>query len=209
MRASLGGQAAAEALIQAAVDNANAAFANSAMDITYRLVNAAEVNYSESTGIDALYWLEANQAVTNMRAQYSADMVSIIVDVNDVCGVGYVQDVPGPEFSPYAFQATAVNCAVSNLSFAHEHGHNLGMEHNPENGSDPSEASYPWSFGHYVDGVFRTVMSYSNPCSNGCPRIARHANPDITYNGYETGIDNTRENARTGLLVAPIVSRYY
>ena len=60
---------------------------------------------------------------------------------------------------------TARSCAIGNLSYAHEHGHNLGFAHNPENGGG---AAYADAYGHYVSGNYRTVMSYSNPCVGGC-----------------------------------------
>lgn len=84
------------------------------------------------------------------------------------------------------------------------------MEHNPENsivGSTPSAASYPWSFGHWVNGQFRTVMSYDG-CSAGCPRILHFSNPEIAVNGFATGIADRRDNALTGDLTAPIVAGF-
>jgi PKD repeat protein len=87
----------------------------------------------------------------------------------------------------------------------------MGMEHNPEDssvGSNPDAASYPWSFAHYVSGSYRTVMSYSAPCSGGCTRVMRFSNPGILYNGYQTGIDGARDNAQTGDLTAPVIADF-
>ncbi len=125
------------------------------------------------------------------------------------CGRGYVMRNPGAGFRDRAVQVTRVSCAVGNLSFAHEFGHNMGLEHNPENSSATSTtASYPWSFGHYHSGQYRTVMSYSNPCSGGCTRRQYFSNPDVTYSGLATGIDNTRDNARTLGLTSPISAAF-
>ena len=141
----LGGQAAAEAMIQAAVDNANAAFANSNMGVQYRLVRAEQVDYTTAgTTSDDLYWVTFDAGVSALRDEVGADMVSIIVDTSGSCGTGWVQRTPSSGFSVYAYQATDMDCAVGNLTFAHEHGHNLGMEHNPENssvGGSPENAS--------------------------------------------------------------------
>ncbi len=107
----------------------------------------------------------------------------------------------------YAFQVTALGC-LANSTLAHEHGHNMGMEHDPASaGISPSGASYPWSFGHYVNGSFRTIMSY-NVCSISCPRVLHFSNPDVLYNGIPTGIVDKRDNAQTGDLTAPIVANF-
>jgi hypothetical protein len=84
----------------------------------------------------------------------------------------------------------------------------MGFEHDPANGTSPSNASYPYAFGHYVDGSYRTVMSYSRPCGSGCTRVAHHSNPDILNAGVPTGIAEQRDNARAGDQTAPIVANF-
>jgi hypothetical protein len=211
-RTAAGGTAGVETMIQSAVDNANTAFTESSVDARYRLVHVQEVSYNNApdTGA-ALSWVASDAGVAVLRDQYGADMVSVIVDTPSSCGTGYVQRNPGPGFAAWAFQATDIDCAVGNLTFAHEHGHNAGMEHNPENssvGSSPGSASFTHSFGHYINGSYRTVMSYSNPCDNGCSRVARHSSADILYNGVPTGIADSRENARTANSTAPIIANF-
>lgn len=210
-RAAAGGATFIQAEIQAAVDQANTAFINSNMIARYFLAHTVEVNYNDSGNINAdLDWVTTNAGVASLRNTYAADMVSLIVaNGGGYCGVGWIQDRPSSGFAGYAFQVTDRDC-MPNHTFAHEHGHNLGMEHNPENsdvGSTPSAASYPWSFGHRVDGQFRTVMAYDG-CSAACPRILHFSNPDVAVNGYATGIADRRDNAMTGDLTAPIVAGF-
>jgi hypothetical protein len=82
------------------------------------------------------------------------------------------------------------------------------MEHDPVSaGVSPSGASYPWSFGHYVNGKFRTIMSY-DVCSTSCPRVLHFSNPEVLYDGTATGVLNQRDNAHTGDLTAPIVANF-
>ncbi len=209
-RNAVGGTANIEALIQAAVDAANAAFIDSNMTVQFQLVHTAQVAYSDSGNISSdLSWLVNNAQVAALRDQYGADMVSLIIDNGGAfCGVGYVQRPLGTWFAPYPFQVTVWDCAVGNLSFAHEHGHNMGMEHDPENGASPDVASFPWSFGHYINGTYRTVMSYSSPCSIYCQRVGRFSNPDVSYLGIATGIVDQRDNAYTGDLAAPVVAAF-
>ena len=111
-------------------------------------------------------------------------------------------------FGANAFQITARSCVVGNLTYPHEHGHNLGMQHNPQNGAPVSQAVYPWSYGHYHNGVYRTVMSYSNPCTSGCTRHPYMSNPAVTFMGLPTGIADQRDNHRTGNLIAPIAANW-
>lgn len=207
--AALGSVAAVEAHAQAAVDASNSAFINSAMTVRFRLVAMMPVAHGDSDSLDAdLAWLSGDPGVSARRDAVGADLVSLLVENGDgFCGLGYGMRSPGPSFAASAFQVTVRNCAVGNLSYAHEHGHNMGMEHDPANGASPDSASFPWSFGHIVDGSYRTVMSYSSAatCPAGCPRRAYFSNPDVTYLGVATGVDGERDNHRTGNLVYPIV----
>lgn len=207
-RAAAGGTAQIQALIQSAVDNANLAFSNSLVNATYSLVNTTEVAHNDAGDLGTdLSWVSADATVAALRNQYGADMVSLIVENGaGYCGMGYVQRSVGAGFASSAFQVTARTCAVGNLSFAHEHGHNLGMEHDPTNGPAPSSASYPWSFGHYVSGVYRTVMSYPSPC--GCSRVAYFSNPSVIYSGNPTGLADQRDNARTANATVTIVAAF-
>ena len=174
------------------------------------LVHTALANYDDTGNLSAdLDWLDSDADVAALRDSYAADMVSLIVENGGSgCGIGYVMRSPGPSFEAFAFQVTDRGCAVGNLTYAHEHGHNMGFEHDPANGPSPTVASYPWSFGHFVNGSYRTVMSYSNQCSQGCTRVPHFSNPDVLHNGVPTGIDNERDNARSGDLTAPIVTDF-
>jgi hypothetical protein len=207
-RAAAGGTTQIQAQIQAAVDQANSAFINSKMGVRFYLAHSAEVTYKESGNIDTdLSWVTGNSTVAALRDTHAADMVSLITENGGgYCGIGWVQRNPGPGFANYAFQVSARGCLI-NSTLAHEHGHNLGMEHDPANaGISPSGASYDWSFGHSVSGSFRTIMAYS--CTSSCPRILHYSNPDVLYNGVPTGIPDQRDNAWTGDLVAPIVAAF-
>ena len=208
-RAAAGGTTQIQGQIQAAIDQANTAFINSNMTARFFLAHTAEVSYNDSGNIDSdLTWVTSDATVASLRNTHSADMVSLIVNNGGgYCGIGWVQRNPGTGFANYAFQVTALGCLV-NSTLAHEHGHNMGMEHDPASaGISPAGASYPWSFGHYVNGSFRTIMSY-NVCSISCPRVLHFSNPDVLYNGIATGVLDQRDNAHTGDLIAPIVASF-
>jgi peptidyl-Asp metalloendopeptidase len=208
-RAAAGGTTQIQGRIQAAVDQANTAFINSNMTARFFLAHTAEVSYNDSGNMDSdLTWVTSDASVASLRNAYFADMVSLIVNNGGgYCGIGWVQRNPGAGFADYAFQATALGC-LANSTLAHEHGHNMGMEHDPASaGTSPAGASYPWSFGHYVNGSFRTIMSY-NVCSISCPRVLHFSNPEVLYNDVATGVLDQRDNAHTGDLVATVVASF-
>lgn len=193
-RDGAGGTAAIEATAQAAVDVANVAFEASDVDVRFRLLATSLAAHDDSGNSSTdLSWVRNDPATAALRDAVGADLVSLIVENGaGVCGRGYL----GPSPSS-VYQVSARGCAVGNLTWAHEHGHNLGMQHDPANGNSPAGAWRPWAFGHFVStspsppgGNFRTVMSYSAPCPFGCTRVPRFSNPDVTYNGEPTGMDD-------------------
>ena len=214
-QAAAGSENAIRAQAQAAVDSANTAFANSAMRMRFRAVGIELLEGWEETTDAAsteLSRFRSNPTATARRNAVSADMVSLLVaNLPGACGIGYVMRSIGPGFAGSAFQISDRDCAVGNLSWAHEHGHNLGFEHDPANGTSPETASRPWSFGHYVEGQgsqsYRTVMSYACP-AGGCTRRAHFSNPQVLFNGFATGVLDERDNARTGDEVADTVANF-
>ncbi|MEM8963744.1 MAG: M12 family metallo-peptidase [Acidobacteriota bacterium] len=210
-RAAAGGTASIEATSQAAVDASNTGFIDSEGDGRFTLVHAFETAYNDSNSLNVdLNWVANNAEVAEKRDLYGADMVGLIVENGGGgCGIGFVMRNPGPGFAGSAFQVTDRGCAVGNLTYAHEHGHNMGLEHDPANSSAfPNSASYPYSFGHFVSGSYRTIMSYSNQCVGGCTRVAHWSNPDIDHNGVPTGIAGQRHNQLAGNQTAPIVALF-
>jgi len=190
---SLGGDTQARNFAQQAIDSTNTAYINSRITQRVRLVRAQQSPIGEAGSLSTeLSTLRSNSSVANLRNQYNADLVAMISNANDGCGIGYLMGSTSGNANN-AFTVTSRTCAVGNLSFAHELGHNMGSAHNPENGSG---GTYSYSFGHWVNGVFRTVMSYSNPCTSGCTRVAYFSNPSVNYSSRPTGT-SSRDNARS------------
>jgi len=198
-RDGAGSVGAIEATIRAAVDITNTAFMDSDMDARFRLVHTeiAPDGYNDSGDIgNDLAWMDGSAALATLRTTHLADMVSLVTENGGgYCGLAHVQRTLGV-VTPY--QVTDRGCTVGNLSWAHEHGHNMGFEHDPANGAAPGDALTTFAFAHFVDGNFRTVMSYSSECTMGCTRVPHFSNPDISHNGESTGIASQRDNAATG-----------
>jgi hypothetical protein len=206
-RVKQGGQAAMNALIALGVDLANQAYRNSQIAMQLRLVRAAEVAYTEtgtiSTDLSRLQKTNDGfmDSVHQLRNQYKADLVALIVDNGgSYCGIAYVMaNGLRASFAPWAFSVTDRDC-VSNNTLTHELGHNMGNAHDRASGGT---GVFPYSYG-YRDtvGKFRTIMSY--PCPNvSCPRVKYFSNPKILINGRPAGIDhrinpsNSADNARS------------
>ncbi len=206
-RVKQGGKAAMNALIAMSVDLANQAYTNSKIAMQLRLVRAAEVAYSETGNISTDLTRLRNttdgfmDSVHQLRNQYKADLVALIVDNGGAyCGIAYVMaNGPRASFASYAFSVTDRDC-VANNTLTHELGHNMGDAHDRATGGT---GAYPYSYG-YRDtiGKFRTIMAY--PCPNvSCPRVKYFSNPRILINGRPAGIDhridpaNSADNARS------------
>lgn len=213
-REGAGGTAQIEATAQAAVDNANASFTNSLMLPRFNLVGAYEVEYEETgSGSPALGWLRDSKAITALRDKVYADMVSLFIETDpNGCGVGYVLNSLNPAFERSAVQVTVRSCAVGNLTYAHEHGHNMGMLHNPESAGSSNLA--PDAYGHWDNSGpttterFRTVLSYACPSGPSCSRRMYFSNPDVSYMGRPTGIPDERNNARVGNYTSQLIANF-
>jgi hypothetical protein len=217
-KAKQGGQAAMNALITLGVDLANQAYSNSRIAMRLRLARVAEVAYTESGNISTDLTRLRNTTdgfmdqVHQLRNQYKADLVALIVDNGGgYCGIAYVMaNGPRASFANYAFSVTDREC-VANNTLTHELGHNMGNAHDRASGGT---GVYPYSYG-YRDtiGKFRTIMAY--PCPNvSCPRVKYFSNPKILINGQPAGIDhsinptNSADNARSMNEVRNIVAAW-
>lgn len=209
-RAAAGGASEIEATIQSAVDVANAAYRNSDIASHLVMIHSEEIAHTEAPDIQTdLNWVAADPGVASLRDTYHADVVALVITGGTSCGIAFVQTDPDPAFESAAFLVTRLDCAFADLSLAHEVAHLHGAEHNPEDSVRwPSNASFPWSFGHYHPGAYRTVMSISTACAPPCPRQPYFSNPNVELGGLPTGLADERENYRTINETAPIVAGF-
>lgn len=201
------GEAGVQSMILSAISAANQAYANSGIAFTLNLVHMAETQYVETGDMGvALDKLRAQgdsvmEDAHTLRDLHGADLVALVDEDTNYCGIAYVMSAISSGFAPYAFSVTASNC-LSGQTLAHEIGHNQGNMHDRANSS--SAGAYPYSYGFQrcmTDGTgFRTIMAYS--CSGGT-RVNHFANPAVTYNGYATGVSyeldpaNSADTARS------------
>jgi len=204
-RAAAGGQAAMDALINLAVAETNAGYVNSNVGITLNLVFTVVTSYKSSGSYHTdLTRLQSKtdghmDYIHFLRDTYRADMVGLLIDNREFCGLGYVN-----ASEEYAFQATDWTCATGNFSFAHEFGHIQGAHHDWDT-ADPSFAPFTYNHGYRNTAErWRTIMSTSFSCDNGfCTRINYWSNPDVGHPstgsqmGVPAGAAEAANNRRT------------
>lgn len=202
-RDAAGGAAAMQALINLAIDEANWAYQESLISPRLRLVHQQQIDYVESGNINSeLDRLTGKtdgyiDEIHALRDLYGADVVSMFVENDDVCGVAWLMTALSATFEDHAFNVVTWDCATGNYSFAHEIGHNMGCAHDRANAIT---GLYPYSFGwRFVTAgniTNRTIMAYAPG-----ERIPRFSNPDVLYNGVATGVRielaNSAHNALT------------
>lgn len=204
--AALGGAAQAEAYAAGAVDLFADVLANSGLPHTARLVYSGPAGYTSSGNASTDLSRFRNPSdghmdgVHALRDTHGADFVALIT--NNGCGVAYVQDPIGSYFASSAFSQSAVSCGISNLTFPHEVGHNLGVRHDTY--VDPSTSPFTYSHGWAAPSAtpaerFRTVLAYNNACSDqghNCPRQPFYSDPDASYQGRPAGHATTADATR-------------
>ena len=190
-------------LIHLAVAETNQGYANSNVIQRLRLVHAYEVNYAEGIGKDGFENALSDVAgasdlymneIHALRDKYGADLVSLWIDNDYACGLGYLMTSTAGDFSSNAFTVCHYTCATGYYSFAHEMGHNQGCHHDRANAVGNGVYSYSYGFQQVAaDPLFRTIMAYN--CVSGCTRVNYWSNPSVSYTGYPTGIVSTDPEA--------------
>ena len=212
-RAGEGTIAAMRARIDLAMAETKQSYLNAGVNTRLRLVHVEEVAYAETGFLDVDLNRLRNPSdgimdnVHTLRNIYGADMVALIVENADGCGLA--SDILATAAT--AFQATARHlCMTGNYSFGHEFGHLQGARHDKY--VDPTNTPYTFGHGH-VDTTnrWRTVMSYNNKCADTppgtyCTRLQYFSNPAKSFEGAPAGVAGTSENFKvlnnTALTVA-------
>ncbi len=212
-RISQGSTAAMNSLVNLAVTETNIAYTNSGVTQRVRLVYTGEVNYTEVDFATDLARLQGTtdgfmDDVHRLRDLYAADVVSLWGNYTVGCGLSNLMTNESLSFANQAFNVVDRNCATGNYSFAHELGHNMGLQHDIYDGiggttvtPEGSAISTAINYAHgYVDmpNRFRTVMAISAQCDAqvpriDCVRIPYFSNPSVSFSGAATGNASAQE----------------
>ena len=200
------------ARVELAVEETNTAYDLSGVQTQLLLVHA----YRHPTYVDEGFSASLSairsgsvSGVHSNRQTYGADVVALIIDDPQYCGIGYV----GPS-KAYMYSVTAWNCATGYYSFGHEIGHNFGLLH--DRGSENKCDGLNYNYGYRdPQASFRSIMAYNcrnNQCdnisSNGCTRVMRFSNDQFLYQNKAMGTA-TEDSARKINDVKATVAGYY
>ena len=165
-------------------------------------------------------WLRTSTAVASLRNTHGADLVVMLVGDNEgPVGVAYVQrpdcgvtanyenttgcDV-GAAYSAFAFSVVNVAFTTSFQVFAHEVGHQFGMDHQ-EDAFGSLTPAYPWSYAKTKDDLsVQTVVG-----GFSLARTLQFSNPNVPFIGSgEASGETLQFNARTGACLAATMSGF-
>ena len=191
-REALGGAAATEARIDLRIAGTNQALAESNANVRVALAGRSEVNYTEtgSGSLDLGRLADPSDGhmdeVHALRDRVGADLVSLMVEDSNVCGVANIGG---------AFSLTVQGCA-----FVHELGHNFGLLHDryQYGGGTLAHPAYGYvnqraftAAGAAPSSRWATIMAYGTQCWDAytyCPGVRRFSNPHQSHNGDPLGI---------------------
>ena len=238
-RDAAGGVGGINSLISASIADMNQALENSsAASVSIENVMPSgqpglEFNYNElpdTTGCFGsaelcrfLYHRKyVRQNAATLRNTYSADLVVMFIGDSYLCGVAYTQRPAcgsdtqepgcnvGQSYNAYAYSVVSASCGVATRTLAHEVGHQFGMEHSIPPTATSYTPSFPWSWGHWVPNIGRTIMSYQDPClvfdpvtnpnPGPCPVQLHYSNPNVNFLAFPS--------VPTGKSVPDFLGRY-
>ncbi|AHE98507.1 fibronectin type III domain-containing protein [Thioalkalivibrio paradoxus] len=179
-----------------AISLSNTAFTRSGVLVQYRLVGTHLVSgYTEPSSYSTLLHDLTNgilapfQTVHTLRNSTGADLVALLVDNQQYCGIAWRPNMPSASTAQWGYSVTTIGC-ISNHTFAHELGHNFGLHHDRYVSDPAPNTAYNYGYVNLA-GRFRTVMAYQNQCTDSgfsCTRINNFSNPAVLHEGRATGI---------------------
>lgn len=188
--------------ISQAIDKTNLSYIDSGINLQLNLVHTGLVdNESGDMNTDLTQVATDGDGIHDqvhaLRNSLGLDLVSLIVANGSYCGLAYCYGG-----AAWAFSVVNFGCSVSNLSFPHEIGHNLGMGHDVANGGCGQANGFGWRFTGTDSISYRTIMAYSPGA-----RVARYSNPNKLFMGAPTGT-STANNAAVAELTKVGVAGY-
>lgn len=187
-------------------DQMNLALQNSGISFEHlnvQVTHIEKINHISNINNDlksVLQVLKNDTKSNQLMDTHKADVVALIVggELTTTCGIAYLPDEKNGNiiFTPY--HVVHQDC-MYRYDHLHELGHNMGANHDLDNIQSNSGFLTDLNHGHKVEGVFRTIMSYSCKTSS-CPQRQYFSNPNISIDvlgeQYATGIDGVSDNAK-------------
>ncbi len=197
---------------QHAIDYLNLVFRNNQVTVTANLADQEQAPAALEQIVSPLDALSRNQEVHDLRVERGADLVHLFFNESPgFCGQAWLMTHGNTAanfwHSGYGVTTVSGGCVSAERlvrpgehanhveTFAHEIGHNLGANHDPDNtGLDPAAAVYPYAFGHHnftPQPNRKSVMSY-----NEGRQLPFFSTVRLKPDGYTLGVAGQRENER-------------
>lgn len=139
--------------------------------------------------------------VKEERLAKRADVVTFVLSSfpgSSSCGFANLMRSPSLDFAPHAINVVYSGCLSSGLTWAHEFGHNAGLDHDAANsaGGTFRPDSHGWKIGPY-----RSIMAYPPG-----ERIKMFSDPFLAHNDFIMGQAGIANNADVLRETLPVVS---
>jgi hypothetical protein len=173
-----------------------------------------------------LFWLQDSQDVAELRNDFKADIVAMIVKEDyHWCGASSPSPEPPVLVPDKAFALVRRDCLYQHYTLAHEIGHLVGLRHDRiAEGMGANDLLF-CDYGYYLSQNFdRTVMAVRRLCDTQgletCARFPFHSTPDHdelpdnvhmapdVVTGVACGQKGAARNYFWFSIAAPIVSTY-
>ncbi|QZO01518.1 zinc-dependent metalloprotease [Chenggangzhangella methanolivorans] len=189
--------------INLAVSLANEAYKAGGVGIKLKLVGTTRVSgYDELTGgfAQVLYDVTNDtapfQPVNQLRNQLKADLVAVIQEGTQYCGIAWYIDEPSASTAGYGYSTTARGC-ITGYTVTHELGHNMGLRHDRYVSEPAPDTEYNFGYSNLAKQK-RSIMAYSNECTDAglyCERVNSFSDPDKKVAGKKFGIKQGKPGA--------------
>ncbi len=196
------------------IKNKNITWTTAVMDVPFVGALTFENTYNVELSLDAI---NSNQAIQDLRDQVFADIVVIIEDEALVTGNDFFETpINGIAFTDGNYAFSNLNSILNpRFTVAHEIGHLMGAGHNLSSnipcigcGFDTPGCFHAFNFAD-GDGVARNTLVGINDDNTTVNRILHFSNPDVFYEGEETGEAMIANNASVISIEACQVAQFY
>jgi hypothetical protein len=199
--------------IHRAVADMNLMLSRSRVNVTMRLVHQQQVDYDDIAERD-IFVHHARLKISGdgyldevfpLAQRFGADAVSLWTG-SDTIGAAGVSERPLLNDDPATIDGLTSDVMIGNSAndenfvFAHELGHTLGADHEPDDSNDTARL---YAYGHVyrvADTFFGDIMSRTTVIT------PYYSNPEVRFRGVATGVTNKADNARAMRALAPYVA---